>query len=89
MSKTKTKTTRTIVTDEQIVKAVIPAIKAGKNKAEVAAELGLKPDSLSVRLSNLRSKGVPIPRFPRGVKKTQEHFDQIAELARSLMEETE
>ena len=50
--------------------AVAAGLKAGKTAAEVAAGLGMKATSFSVRLSNLRAKlksnGKTLPSFPRG-----------------------
>lgn len=62
------KRTLTRNTPEAFVKAVYAGHKAGKTKAQIAAELGTSLTALSNRVSNFRKHGVPLPKFTRGVQ---------------------
>ena len=52
---------------ETIVRAAWKSYKAGTGIAGIADETGLSAESVSTRLSVLRTKhGVKLPKFPRG-----------------------
>jgi len=57
---------RSVVDDVTLCNAWIDGVNAGKRAAEIAKALGLKKESLTQRVSSLRSDGVPLPELPRG-----------------------
>jgi hypothetical protein len=59
--------------------------------AEVAAKLGLKPASCSVRATQLRKKlaeitGVELPKMRRRIR-TPKNYDETADIVRQLLEQ--
>jgi len=61
--------------------------QTAKSPADAAKKAGLKTDRVaSTRATQLRAKGVPLKKFPRGAGKGVPHNDwsALAKLARSL-----
>ena len=83
---------RTAVSTAEILKVFIPAAKAGKSRDEIAAALGMDPNSFGVRMSNIRKtllekEGVVLPKL-HGTRGGTD-WAAIGEQARSLLGETD
>lgn len=71
------------LTDEQFVKFWITAQNEGKNASWVAELSGLKPQSVHVRASNLRKKGVKLPTLLKGRPEKVVDVDKLNAIIKS------
>ena len=55
---------RTQISPEELVRCVRRAQEKGQRAQDLAKELGMKPATLSARLTYYRKRGVNIPYFP-------------------------
>lgn len=62
--------------------AVVKAAAEGRNQSSVAAELGVSPAAVSLRIKGLRDKGVKVPQLAssRSVNVADEAADILADL---------
>tara|TARA_Y100001937_G_scaffold128186_1_gene202898 strand:- start:1200 stop:1514 length:315 start_codon:yes stop_codon:yes gene_type:complete len=68
-------------------KDFIRIYQASESVAEVAKATGLTVHTVSQRASTYRKKGVPLKAMPNNGVTTRNDWDELAELARSLMPE--
>jgi hypothetical protein len=70
----------------ELVTLHINGVKAGKSKAECAAEADITTENYGQKIGELRKQGVPLPKFPKMGRSAGQPIDiaSLTELAESL-----